>query len=489
MKNIPDRIRAFFYRFVPRLFSSPHLPDGFIITALLLIALNSGLALAVQQPAYWSNFSMGQSSLPLFQALLVMHPLAFAATLLLIMAAAWLLLEILTRWLALTLWTPLAFLLIWQLLVEAARRLDISVEGYGKTLVIFQLALSGLVTLYLLAAFLLKCVKARWIWPVGLSALLVGVGVGGAWWYFTLPQGGWQRIQPQHTPGGRCCGMVAYDPNRHTAVLFGGATQNLGMVSDQVSDTWEWNGDDWVKINTPTQPLPRLNGAMVYDEARKEMVLFGGQYRAARLNDTWIYRDGDWKYMANDGSPLPPVRTGHKLFFDPDRQKVILAGGYGGKNSKGEEIFYSDTWEWDGLTWKEIPSPKPAFILASYSFARDPIQGRIVVMNYSNTLAWSGDRWTELTASHAPTARMDASMGELPGTGVLAFGGYRDNVYLDDTWLLRSTAWERVTSPLRPTPRTTTMTFSDPEHWRVYLYGGTGGYNLYLDDMWVFRMP
>jgi hypothetical protein len=283
--------------------------------------------------------------------------------------------------------------------------------------------------------------------------------------------------------------MAAFDPLRGRAVLFGGATQNMGSISDQLDDTWEWDGADWVKIPTTYQPFPRVNGAMVYDEARQVMVLFGGQYKNIRLNDTWIYQERAWKNIPSGDSPLPPGRTGHKLFFDPARQKVILSGGYGGRDSNGEELFYQDAWEWDGEAWKQIESQTPNPYLISYSIAKDPVLGRIVVMNHDNILSWSGDHWTELSTSHPPTARMDASLGELPGMGILVFGGSHNNANLDDTWLLRGAAWERVISPLRPSPRATMMAFSDLSRRRVYLYGGNGGFNPYLDDMWVYTLP
>ena len=42
----------------------------------------------------------------------------------------------------------------------------------------------------------------------------------------------------------------------------------------------------------------------------------------------------------------PSVRIHHAMAYDPERQVIVLYGGYG-----GGELILDDTWEWDGAAW------------------------------------------------------------------------------------------------------------------------------------------
>ena len=62
--------------------------------------------------------------------------------------------------------------------------------------------------------------------------------------------------------------------------------------SGTLDELWEWDGQRWTRISTPIAPPARLNGAMVYDAARDELVLFGGSasyLTQVELNDTWTW--------------------------------------------------------------------------------------------------------------------------------------------------------------------------------------------------------
>src|SRR5258708_2122705 len=67
-------------------------------------------------------------------------------------------------------------------------------------------------------------------------------------------------------------------------------------------------------------PNPSYQGAMVYDTARQQIVLFGG-YRAGTLNETYLWNGTNW----TQASPftLPGSRYAHAMAYDAARQKVI----------------------------------------------------------------------------------------------------------------------------------------------------------------------
>lgn len=75
-------------------------------------------------------------------------------------------------------------------------------------------------------------------------------------------------------------------------ILFGGSRN-----TDTKNDTWRWDGSEWTELQIPAPPARGLvNGhfGMAYDEARNEIVLFGGEGAdGASLGDTWVLRSVD----------------------------------------------------------------------------------------------------------------------------------------------------------------------------------------------------
>jgi hypothetical protein len=65
---------------------------------------------------------------------------------------------------------------------------------------------------------------------------------------------------------------MAYDAARGRVVLFGG---RLGETF--LSDTWEWDGNDWTPRFPVASPPAREGHALVYDELRDRVVMFGGR--------------------------------------------------------------------------------------------------------------------------------------------------------------------------------------------------------------------
>ncbi len=96
---------------------------------------------------------------------------------------------------------------------------------------------------------------------------------------------------------------------------------------------------------------------MVYDTARGVIVLFGGQRQARpagslqleviqTLNDTWEF-DGEVWYEVSPRH-VPPARYGHAMVYDEARGVVVLFGGIA-----ADGTYLNDTWEYDGVTWMQ----------------------------------------------------------------------------------------------------------------------------------------
>jgi len=51
--------------------------------------------------------------------------------------------------------------------------------------------------------------------------------------------------------------------------------------------TWEYDGTDWIQINTSTSPGFRIFSSIAYHQSNQRVVLFGGDRSGVFLNDTW----------------------------------------------------------------------------------------------------------------------------------------------------------------------------------------------------------
>src|SRR5689334_16778108 len=71
-----------------------------------------------------------------------------------------------------------------------------------------------------------------------------------------------------------------------------------------------------------TSPLPREDMGMAYDQARSEVVLFGGMANGGRRGDTWTWDGTTWTQHFPATSPSP--RFGMGMAYDETRGEVVL---------------------------------------------------------------------------------------------------------------------------------------------------------------------
>ena len=107
----------------------------------------------------------------------------------------------------------------------------------------------------------------------------------------------------------------------------------------------------------------------------------------AALGQTQAQDCCEWiEHVTEDG---PPVRYDHAMAYDSARDVVVLFGGYDIDN----DIYYDDTWEWDGVdrTWTLVTPvttiPPPRF---QHAMAYDADRG-VVVMFGGNAGPRLGD--------------------------------------------------------------------------------------------------
>jgi hypothetical protein len=166
-------------------------------------------------------------------------------------------------------------------------------------------------------------------------------------------------------PSARSDVAMVFDDAKKHVLLFGGAG---GSASTLFNDTWEWDGDNWTQYED-IGPTPRSRHAMAYDSKRGRTVLFGGSAASMSLNDTWEWDGANWTQVADTG---PSARGGHAVAYDSFRGRVIMFGGDDGQN------FFGDTWAWDGISWTQEADggPPPR---SGHGMAYDSVRDRVVL--------------------------------------------------------------------------------------------------------------
>lgn len=151
---------------------------------------------------------------------------------------------------------------------------------------------------------------------------------------------GWILLHPSNNPPTLGHGGFAYDARSNEAVVFGGLAN--GTWSDE---TWVWNGDNWLRANSPTNPSAREKLAMAYDGARERIILFGGVKGDTVFDETWEWNGSSWQNPTID---FPPVRQDGRVVYDNKYERAIL---FGGVHNGG---YLNDTWIFDGQIWHRL---------------------------------------------------------------------------------------------------------------------------------------
>lgn len=330
---------------------------------------------------------------------------------------------------------------------------------------------------------------------------------GKTWeWTGTL----WVERTSPSTPPPRYESAMAFDHGRGRAVLYGGNAASL--IPIEMADTWEWDGIAWYQIPVAGPPA-RTHHALVYDAARKRIVMFGGISTGEPRNDTWEYDGKTWTEIKPPTSP--PARYEMLASYDPKRGRVVIASGLTGTASNS----FADTWEYDGTTWRDATPAaglKPQLTLGGMAFD-STLQKLVVFGGYTpantasnKTYTWDGTTWTDLLISVAqPEGRYAMAFVSSYPHPLLVGGQGLSSTYYDDSYIFTGSTWtapstvpatgyEVVTDPLRrshtlygngntyelttsgytpvqtgtPSARSSPAFVADPLHGNVLMFGG-----------------
>lgn len=116
--------------------------------------------------------------------------------------------------------------------------------------------------------------------------------------------------------------------------------------------------DRWVQRTDVGSPGQRYSHAMAYDEERGVTVFFGGELSnpgdaEVYFNDTWEYDGVHWRRVDIAGE-VPAPRSGHAMTYDPVRRQVLMQGGV------NEDGYLREFWSFESLgsgagRWRRLP--------------------------------------------------------------------------------------------------------------------------------------
>lgn len=257
------------------------------------------------------------------------------------------------------------------------------------------------------------------------------------------------------SPSERYGAAMAYDEANGRLILFGGSEWNAGVFYD---DTWAYNysSNEWVELSPAVRPPPRFNPGVAYIPDRQAILIFGGYKPPERnLGDTWLFdvKTDTWRELEPSNSPTPRSNMG--MAYDAKNGRVILFGG-----SSNSEYPHSDTWVYDfeSNSWTEMHpavSPKPQY---GVGMVYDSLNERILLLE---------GHWVIKNESGIVRDGYD--------------GGLYTYDYATDTW----TRIECSTPPGRYWYSTT----YDPDLGRMIVFGGIrwiGGRGNMYDETWVY---
>lgn len=233
----------------------------------------------------------------------------------------------------------------------------------------------------------------------------------------------------------------------------------------------------WVQAAS-VGPSPRAESAMAYDSARGVCVLFGGDSNG----DTWEWDGLMWTCRSTGKAGEPSPRTVARMVYDPAAEACLLAGG---ASPNGSTL--SDTWAWDGTSWSQLSSVGPSPARIHFAMAHDPIRQRTVLFggeNRQDTWEWNGVVWSRVATSGPPGRTQAAATFDPIRARVCLFGGYFNGTFFNDTWEWDGSSWSQRMLSLAPPARYNPGLMGFDARGSILLFSGITASGPFPADTW-----
>jgi hypothetical protein len=296
-----------------------------------------------------------------------------------------------------------------------------------------------------------------------------------------------------HPPAGGAA--MAYDVADGYVVLF------------RSGHTWTFSAGTWTELSLSTHPSSRAYPAITYDAKDGYVVLFGGTGTnstgaTVQFEDTWKFVAGHWTKLKPSSHPSP--RYGSAMTYDGNDGEVVLFGGVAYPRHDRSGILYSDTWAFAGGNWTNVTNAHHPSDRDGEGLAFDTTDGYVVLFGgcgyqfgfcgnpLHDTWKFIGGAWTELAPKTPPGARgFMVFVDNPPNSTVLLFGGANETTALGGTWMFSAGGWTHTTLDSHPSPRAASGFAFDTKDGstgvgEVVVFGGTELLPVEFGDTWVF---
>jgi hypothetical protein len=201
--------------------------------------------------------------------------------------------------------------------------------------------------------------------------------------------GGWTKLDGANTPA-VMGGAVAAFPPKQQVIMFGGCCGVSGRYNTAKAGMWTWDGTSWTELHPAHMPPARWGEVMAYDPAISRTVMYGGMTMEPdhpALNDMWAWDGSDWGALPAPTLDMANLAT--QFAYGPDGRLVLTTGSE------------SNTWTFDGATWKKLDVSTPDCIFCALSF--DALRNVTVMVTNPNgtpgaadqVWTWNGIQWSE----------------------------------------------------------------------------------------------
>ncbi|MBN2383806.1 hypothetical protein JXQ70_13100, partial [bacterium] len=314
----------------------------------------------------------------------------------------------------------------------------------------------------------------------------------------------WQQVNSTQHPNPRVQYGLAYDSHRHVIVMYGGRGwigSGQSKAFNVFDDTWEYSRETgWIKIETVHNPSKVDYVAMVYDQQRRKVIMFGGiRYQQDNIecdisDETWEYDGTDW--TKREFTIKPPERAAHCMVYDSSSHVVYIFSGLYMNNNGGCE-YRDDTWYYNGDHWTEVNTEHKPSRRNRAQMVYDSRRDVTVLYGGDRVGGWApddvcwefdGEDWTQIETEHKPGRRTRFGFAFHEGIGrAVFFGG---DVHMasmrNDTWEYDGHDWIQIPTETKPGRRTTVMIYNSDQQ-ECFLFSGwddnLNGYN----DQWIYK--
>jgi hypothetical protein len=285
-------------------------------------------------------------------------------------------------------------------------------------------------------------------------------------------------------PAARFHHSAVYDEARKEFVIYGGYIWNQAAQKVQpASDLWGWNGSTWNLL--ADTGVRKYVAPIAFDSKRQRLLMFGGAGDADMIDGQLSSLEGGKWNLVKDVPDLQ--RADPSMIYDSKRDRLVLFGG------RQHMVVLADTWEFDGSDWKPTFMAGPS-LRSSGAVAYDSARGVTVLYGGFRPLAalgdtweWDGEKW-KLVSESGPGPRAWPGIAyDSKRKRTILFGGEDETGHFySDTWAWDGKTWTRMTIEGPPERIQSAMAY-DSSRDRVVLFGGvTDNPQHMLNDIWEF---